>query len=210
MQAANFGSISDVVAVGVAAWALWATFRSNRVATHVAALEWSRDLRSWASEAIDVLACASYATADTDKKRIDRSSELVHCRHRMSALIDRGRFFFPNQQDDQVGGDKPTAYRGWRHRALDPLVAAEVILSGRVGSGKFESRSEALIAMRREFVSSIQRVLAPEIANAEIARLVRDAHVARTYDASLGGLIPQETAAPSGADRLLYSPQKSV
>jgi hypothetical protein len=53
--------------------------------------EWRRDFRDWASEAIDILSEASYLCSEPD-----RSEELLHCRFRLSALIDRGRFFLPN------------------------------------------------------------------------------------------------------------------
>lgn len=41
----------------------------------------------------------------------------------LSALIEVGRFYFPNvRKDDGFGEKKPSAYRGYRHLALDFLV----------------------------------------------------------------------------------------
>ena len=43
----------------------------------------------------------------------------------LSALIERGRFFFPNiDRGNGFGEEKPPAYRGYRNLALDFLVAS--------------------------------------------------------------------------------------
>jgi hypothetical protein len=163
----------------------------------------------WSSEAIDVLAEASYICGHGDRTKEDCAERLRNCRHRLSSLVDRGRFFLPNQSVSEFGVEKPSAYRGWRHAALDPLVAAERVLSGELGSGRFATREKALIEMRREFVSAIQRILAPGIHNREIARMIHEANEHRADDRTLGGLLPDEKPLPTGAERLLFGkPQK--
>lgn len=207
------GTVAEIAAVAVA----WYSGRNSeraaaaqqRLATHSTAADWLRDLREWASEAIDVLAEASYTCGHGDRSKEDCAEKLRNCRYRLSSVIDRGRFFLPNQNVDQFGSEKPSAYRGWRHAALDPLVAAERVLSGEVGSGRFATREKALIEMRREFVSAIQRILAPDLHNREIARMIQDANQHRAADQTLGGLIPQDASAPTGAERLLFGkPQR--
>jgi hypothetical protein len=175
----------------------------QRLATLSTAADWLRDLREWASEAIDVLAEASYTCGHGDRTSEDCAERLRSCRYRLSALVDRGRFFVPNQSVGEFGGEKPSAYRGWRHAALDPLVAAERVLSGEVEFGRFATREKALIEMRRQFVSAIQRILAPDVHNREIARMIHEGNAHRTADATLGGLLPDEKSVPTGAERLL-------
>lgn len=217
MDAAQLGIFTGVVsavaaiaAAVVAAYAAGIAKRAavaqHRVSTHAATAEWRRDLRAWASEAVDVLAEASYSCAHHDGAGQDCLNQLRECRHRLSALVDRGRFFLPNQNVEEVGQEKPTAYRGWRHAALDPLVAAERVVSGAVGPGRYESREAALIEMRREFVSAVQRILAPARYNEEIAAMVREAHAGRAADRTLGGLLPDAHSVPTGADRLIFGP----
>jgi hypothetical protein len=210
------GVVSAVTAIAAALVSWLAARKSDRVAvsqqrlgTHTAAAEWLRDLREWASEAIDVLSEASYTCGHGDTSQHDCTEQLRACRHRVSALIDRGRFFLPNQHVENVGGDKPSAFRGWRHAALDPLVAAERVLSGQVGPGQFETREAALVQMRREFVSAIQRILAPDLHNKEIARMIREGNEHRATDRTLGGLLPDDKAVPTGADRLLFGPARN-
>jgi hypothetical protein len=202
------GTVATIASV-VVAWHLGRkseriTASQQRIAAHAAAAEWLRDVREWAGEAIEVLSEASYTCAAADTAGEDCGASLRQCQHRLSALIDRGRFFLPNQYVDRVGKHKPTAYRGWRHSALDPLVAAERVTSGAVGSGSFSTREAALIAMRREFVSAIQRILAPDLHNQEIARMIREANEARADDPTLGGLLPDAKETPTGAERLIW------
>src|SRR5690349_19147453 len=89
----------------------------NRLIAHAAASEWLRDLRTWASEAIDVLSQSSSLCREAGET--DCPSQLRACHHKLSSLVDRGRLFLPNLPAE-VGQNKPTAYRGWRHSALDP------------------------------------------------------------------------------------------
>lgn len=205
------GVVSMIAAIGAAAVSWFAANRSDksatrqqRIATHAAVAEWSRDLREWASQCVDVLAEASYTCHHHDESGTDCLDQLRACRYKISALIDRGRFFLPNQPAKDVGMNKPTAYRGWRHGALDPLVAAERVMSGEVGAGKYASREDALIEMRRIFVSSIQEILGPESNNKEIARMIREGNEQRATDQTLGGLIADGAPIPVGAERLLF------
>jgi hypothetical protein len=90
--------------------------------------EWLREVRSWAAEAIDLLSEAEYCIPSSQKSG---PADLIGiCRHRLSAIIDRGRLFFPNQPYEEIGIEKPSAYRGLRHSALDPLAAAVRVLDG--------------------------------------------------------------------------------
>jgi hypothetical protein len=137
--------------------------------------DYFRYLRAWASEGIDVLSEAAYcAPGRADHDEID-PSVCLRCRHRLSSLIDRGRFFIPNYNPDDVGTDKPVAFRGLRHPALDILVAAEQLLSAPelAKRRRFPSQRSALVEVKREFVSEIQELLDPRSQNKELAALLR-------------------------------------
>src|SRR5689334_9623590 len=110
------GIVSAVAAIAAAMVSWLAAKQSQksshiqqRLATHAAAADWLKDLREWASEAIDVLSESSYTCAHTDNSDQDCAAELRRCQHRLSALIDRGRFFVPNQSVSEFGMEKPTA-----------------------------------------------------------------------------------------------------
>lgn len=73
-----------------------ATLDQYRLSASTAAADWLRDLRTWASEAIDVLAEAAYHSPGSDSSAAHQHDELLRrCRCRLSALIDRGRLFLP-------------------------------------------------------------------------------------------------------------------
>jgi hypothetical protein len=166
-----------------------------------AVAEWRRGLTIWAAEAVDVLSEASYRCGE--EAPAERAEQLLVCRFRISALIDRGRFFLPNIKQDEHGTDKPAAYRGFRHAALDPLVAADRVLStGQIGS--FANQCYALNAMRREFVSALQLIIGPQRSNQEIANMIGESGEKGGSDRTCGGLLSDDI--PRGADELLLKP----
>lgn len=218
MESTLIGTTIGIISAFAAIWAATVSRRSakesqasaasqQRLGSHMAASDWLCDLRGWASDTIEVLAEASYRCGHADPSSVDCADQLRACQHRLSALIDSGRFYLPNQRVNEHGLHKPSAYRGFRHAALDPLIAAERVISGKVGSGTFSSRELALIEMRREFVSAIQRILAPDLHNQEIARMITVANQHRAADKTLGGLLPDDGAPPAGADILLNAPR---
>jgi hypothetical protein len=99
---------------------------------------------------------------------------------------------------------KAVGRSSWRHAALDPLVADERVLGAEKAFGRFKSREPALIEMRRVFVSAIQRILAPDLHNKDVAHMIRDGSEHRASDKALGGLLQDGNRIPTGAYRLLY------
>lgn len=149
------------------------TLRQHRLEAAQFVADWFRDLRTWASSAIDVLSEAAYCCAPSRQHQPD-PGRTRECRARLSALVDSGRFLLPNERHDDVGTGKPAAYRGVRHPALDLLVAAEQILGGDLSPERagMESAKHALIQVKREFVSTTQELLDPREHNREVARLL--------------------------------------
>lgn len=79
-------------------------------------------------------------------------------RRTLSALIEQGRFYFPNiDRNDNFGSNKPIAYRGYRHLALDFLVSA-YNLSKDLSTPNFEYSMNLL---QRHFTSMIYEFLNP-------------------------------------------------
>jgi len=142
----------------------------------VGVAEWMRALRDWASEAIDVLSEAVYAS-DGMQELVPRDTRRYI--PQLSSLIDRGRFFLPNQFTENHGTDKPPAFRGFRHAALDPLVAAADVLEGKIKDEELHDyvahhRRDVLRWLQMEFVSHIQQILDPEGHNQKIAEVIKD------------------------------------
>jgi hypothetical protein len=96
---------------------------------------------------------------------------------RLSSLIDRGRWFFPNELQEGIGLDKPEAYQGYRHSVLDSLVRAY----RQVGKLDWRQQSsnrqlrQPLEEARRAFVSEVQGVLNPRERDREFERIMDQA-----------------------------------
>jgi hypothetical protein len=176
------GVIVAIIALGYQRNQAEATRRQEETARETArrqevgVAEWMRDLRDWASEAVEVLSEAVYASDGTQGPVPSAARRSVP---RLSALIDRGRFFLPNQYTDKYGKHKLPAFRGYRHAALDPLVSAVAVLEGSVKDEKLHNyvahnRRAVLRELQKEFVSHIQQILDPEGHNQEIARIITE------------------------------------
>jgi hypothetical protein len=200
------GALAGLLTGLAALAAYYASNNQNRLSARGIAGDWLRDLRAWASEAVDVLSEATYCCPKALSSMSESEQALVvKCRHRLSALIDRGRFLLPNEQEGAHGESKSSAYKGYRHPALDALVAAERILSESIEIYSFTNAKTALIGVRREFVSIVQTVLDPRSMNKSVAAVLRHAQEDRRKDPTLGGLLPDPSRIPDGDEGLLYT-----
>ncbi len=140
--------------------------RQDKRAAASLKLAHDNDIIRWSDEAIIVLAeahemlCEKGVGYPDNEFRQKRSA----CRARISAIIDRGRLFFPNVDlGDNHGGDKEAAYKGHRQPALEALVSAYRLL-GEAGAqaGPDNAASEGLMAIRRGFVAEVFKAVEPE------------------------------------------------
>jgi hypothetical protein len=126
-------------------------FRDRRQAKFLLMNEYSKQIMEWYSETIEVLLLLGHRT----RKNTQRTELLA----KLSALIERGRFFFPNiDKQDGFGAKKPTAYQGYRNLALDFLVAS-YNLYGKKNHANFAAEADQL---RRYFTSIIFEVVRPK------------------------------------------------
>jgi len=191
----TIGALSIVLSAG----AYWAATRQVKLSAAAFLSEWRRDVRNWASEAVDVLVDSTRSMRESpDPSESERS---LSC-SRLSALVDRGRLLFPNFERDGAEAGKPLAFRGYRHYALDPLLAAHGILEGRLSPGAFPDAEAALIGVRREFVSAVQAIIDPESANEKIEAFLARENVDYMTDLGVKER-PDGTFVPLGAEGIL-------
>lgn len=99
------------------------------------------------------------------------STEYVNDLALLSALIEQGRFFFPNvDRGDSYGLNKPFAFRGYRHLALDFLVASYNVFSKQI-TEKSQSEAETL---QRHFTSIVFEIVRPKDRIETIRRLTNN------------------------------------
>ena len=150
----------------VAARFAWVAAKRARVVQVLTFLQKTyTDIRAWADQVVEAMSEATLL-CDLDPQKTT-SPDFFARRHqlrvKLSTLIDRGRWFFPNTHHEQVGIHNHTAYRGIRPAAMDAVVAVFDL----VGSLDYKlqapnvSRRSLIVDHKRQFVSEIQNVLDP-------------------------------------------------
>ena len=124
------------------------------------------DILRWTERCIEVLSEADTFVASDGAHSFEDAAagRLAGLTARLSALIDQGRLYFPNETPAKQGADKPEAYRGFRQRILSVLIRAHEELSkagGARGDGETTVRRGRLIDLRRQFVSEAQIAVDP-------------------------------------------------
>jgi hypothetical protein len=118
-------AFSAVVAVSAAAVTFWFARKNlsrelinqnlNVVATRIKYFE---EFRKWADRLTEVLTEAIHL-CDLDPAQV-KGEPFFDRRHRLlitlSAMIDKGRWFFPNIEVDDYGSEKELGYRGYAKR----------------------------------------------------------------------------------------------
>lgn len=122
------------------------------------------DIIRWADEVIALLAAAQEMVAEKGVSFGDAEfpARRSSVRAQLSALIDRGRLFFPNREDGDYGKDKEAGYQGRRHPALDILVDAYAHINDSGASpGPDRDAIAALTSVRRKFLAEVFQAVDP-------------------------------------------------
>ncbi len=172
-------SLSAIVAAVSSLVTVW-NYRREQLNQKIAAAKWKKeyfaDLLKWSDEAIFLLSDAMHL-CELDPTKMDgtRFFDLRHAlRVKLSAQIDRGRWFFPNYKAEGVGGHKKEAYRGYRHEVLDGLVAAyrQLCVLDYKDASKNHACREGVEDAKRTFTTEIQRTLDPRSRDREFKILL--------------------------------------
>ena len=132
------------------------------------------NVREWADEGCNNIAKAIHLNDIEDKQ--ERVKQSIAIKAALSALIDRGRWYFPNQWQEEIGTNKETAYRGIRQKVLDPLVYSYDLIK-KPSSVKNGLNEGELVSLQRRFVSRVQEVLDPRKRDEEVAEILRQFEV---------------------------------
>jgi uncharacterized protein YbbC (DUF1343 family) len=155
----EFGDSLNAAALIVALVALLISIYSWRTADRGARNDLISQVRDWAGDVIDALSSAAGLCALTPEKMDGafflRRSDLMST---LSALLDRGRMFFPNTYRDSYGTHKLPAFRGLRPQILDVvLLAYELSRTIDYVSGTLnDRRRDGFVEIKKVFVSAVQ------------------------------------------------------
>lgn len=161
-----------VIAIGSALVALVSAFASRAETRRQRRLQTERLRQSidaasleWGNHAIDALGRAAMFARTRHLQANDgtfaggKTSLMIN----LSALVERGRMFFPNLDGDNKGMDKDGAYRGHRPPILDAMMWAYFELDAltRDGGPTGDNSADFIDDCRRLMVSELQAHLDP-------------------------------------------------
>ena len=159
--------------------AVW-NFRREMLNQKIAGAKWKKeyftDLLKWSDESMLQLSEALHL-CELDPKRMP-DNKFFETRHqlrvKLSAQIDRGRWFFPNYASDQHEHAKHEAFKGFRQPVLDGLVRAyQALTTLNYVDTTMNVATKAVVAeAKRHFTSEIQKVLDPRARDAEFQTLI--------------------------------------
>lgn len=126
--------------------------RDRRHVKYTIESEHVRSLLAWHQKVVEVLVRAKLLARARDS--IDHKKDQAL----LSALIDQGRFYFPNiDKGDGFGKQKPAAYRGYRHVSLHFLGFAYDLLN----ESPSPETIEDLTLLQRLFTSEVFHIVGP-------------------------------------------------
>ncbi len=169
-----FTTLSALVAISSALSARAETRRQRELRTEQ--LRQSIDAASldWGNAAIDTLvkAAAFARTRHMQQNEATFQGAKTNLLINISALVERGRMFFPNLNEDMKGAEKDGAYRGHRPPILDALMWChyEMEAMTREGGPTGENSADFFDSCRRLIVSELQAHLDPRRLNQVVGR----------------------------------------
>jgi len=124
------------------------------------------DIIRWTSACVGILAEieSEVAISENSNNNSFDHAAIRRLGHKLSALIDQGRMYFPNQAPEKKGFDRPAAYQGYRQIILTVLVRAydlAVKLDQDAGFEERKKTARSIVRLRRLFVSEAQLAINP-------------------------------------------------
>lgn len=134
------------------------------------------EIRLWADEGMNALSrglhlCELDPVRTAEPGFFERRHTLMVD---LSSIIDRGRWFFPNEEMSASARDRRIFFRGYRDPILDPLVAAYEFARhlNYVDPDQNKALRDDFLAAKQDFGSKMQIVLDPGSRNADFERFL--------------------------------------
>jgi hypothetical protein len=140
--------------------------------------EFFSEIHDWAVEVEHLLSEAVHI-CDLDPGQCENPSffnRKHEIRCKISAVLDQGRWYFPNEKHDEHGTQKETAFKGFRQIPLNHIDSAYKL----VGTLDYKCKEKnanlrvELVSIKRGFSSEIQRTLDPRRREQEFKMAVGD------------------------------------
>jgi hypothetical protein len=163
----------------IAAILAWVAAKRSRVLQTLMFLQkYYGDLRIWGDQVVDSMTealelCRLDPTRTAEPSFFNRKHNLCI---RLSALADRGRWFFPNIHGENFGRHKKAAFRGFRQSILDSIVYAYQAVQKLNCDNAAPNAScyDKILEFKQDFVTQIQDILDPRKREEEMKHIRRD------------------------------------
>ena len=169
-----FTTLSAIVAISSALSARAETRRQRQLQTEQLRQSIDASSLEWGHAAIDTLvkAAAFARTRHLQQNEGSFQGAKTNLMIALSALVERGRLFFPNLNEDMNGADKDGAYRGHRPPILDALMWSyyELEAMTRDSGPTGDNSAQFFDDCRRVMVSELQAHLDPRRLNQMLGR----------------------------------------
>jgi hypothetical protein len=146
-------------------FSVWSFRNQHRIAIETIRVQRDNDVIGWTNGAIDVLVGAEFLLRDWAHYLSPKEFTLKRDDYlaRLSAIIDKGRLYFPNFVRDVIGTEMPSAFRGHRHEILDRLVEIYDMIKvlDPANPAAIEAVRPELMHKKRAFVSQAQSAVEP-------------------------------------------------
>lgn len=129
---------------------------------------YKQEILAWYGQTVEIMMWVIHFY----KENKDDKTALFERLAMLSAMVERGRFYFPNVlKGDTYGSKKALAYKGYRHICLEFLVNFyEVSKPGRAMNDN--DRERMLWKLERGFTSCIFEMVDPRKRNKKYAKIV--------------------------------------
>ncbi len=125
------------------------------------------ELLAWYQDVVDTMVLIIHYCENGEFNSEGFRKERIELLSKLSSLVEKGRFYFPNViKDDGFGENKPEAYRGYRHINLEFLLHFYNIASSEINIVSVPS----LWNLERHFTSFIFDMIKPRDRNQEYAK----------------------------------------
>jgi hypothetical protein len=180
MDTATIVSIVSAAIAASSAAIAFSNYSREELNQKIQTAKWKREyfaeVVKWSDESILLLSEALHL-CDLDPQKCEKG-EFFDNRHvlriKLSAQIDKGRWFFPNYAIDEHGQQKEVAYRGYRPAVLNGLVFAyrAVTSLDYIDMTKNTDARMEIERGKRLFTGEIQLVLDPRTRDEEFKKLI--------------------------------------
>ena len=116
-------------------------------------------IEKWANQVVDAMSDGAFLCMLSKPERDSKRPALMV---RLSSLVDQGRFILPNESPGNVGIEKPKAFRGFRHPALNyPVAMYDLVAHGTCPADQKDPMEPKAEKLRQDFIGAVQDLLDP-------------------------------------------------